>query len=286
MRITVPTVVAASLLAMFGTAAFAQSGCRAPSPDCVAVGELDISMSIGYGERSNPIIGNSDIPLVLLPQISYYGERFFLENLELGFTLHEGAAHTLNVIATPGYDRVFFFRDDLQNIFVSGATLAVNVPPSEMPAVVDEGGGIGREFVITGRHTTYLAGPEWLFRFGDVIGQIDALREVTGEHGGYEVRAAIAAPIVQSANSVVVSAGLTWKSAELVRYYYGVDGLYEPRAALNPFVKLGFARPLSERWTLSAHIHHERLDSEIADSPILAEDTVTTFFAGLVFKLL
>lgn|SRR5512138_632832 len=285
MRLIVPTFVAA-LLASVGQAASAQSSCRAPSADCVVVGKLDISLGIGYGERSNPIVGNSDIPLVLLPQISYYGERFFLENLEFGFTLYEGAHHTFNVIAAPGYDRVFFFRDDLQNIFVSGSTLAVNVPPYEMPDLVDQGGELGREFVISGRHTTYLAGPEWLFHFGDFIGQVGALKEVTGEHNGYEVRAAIAAPVVQSKNSLVVSAGLTWKSKELVKYYYGVDDLYEPGSALNPFIKLGFARPLSERWTLSAHVHYEQLDGAIADSPILVEDSVTTFFAGFVFKLL
>lgn len=287
MRSTVPTIVAA-LLATYGPAVFAQSACRAPSADCVLVGKLDISLSMGYGERSNPIVGNSDIPLVLLPQISYYGERFFLENLEFGFTLHEGASHTFNIIAAPGYDRVFFFRDDLQNVFVSGSTMAVNVPPEQMPLVgtPDGEGGFVREFVIPNRSTTYLAGPEWLFRFGDFIGQIDALHEITGEHDGYEVRAAIAAPVVQSASSVVVSAGFTWKSTELVRYYYGVDDLYEPGAALNPFIKVGFARPLSDRWTLSAHIHHERLDGDIVDSPIVSQDSVTTFFAGFVFKIL
>jgi outer membrane protein len=285
MRLFVPTF-AAVLFATFGQVAIAQSSCRAPSADCVVVGQLDISLGIGYGERSNPIVGNSDIPLVLLPQISYYGERFFLENLEFGFTLYEGAHHTFNVIAAPGYDRVFFFRDDLQNIFVTGSTLAINVPPYEMPPIVDQGGEISREYVISGRHTTYLAGPEWLFHFGDFIGQIGALKEVTGEHNGYEVRAAIAAPVVQSVSSLVVSAGLTWKSRELVKYYYGVDDLYEPGSALNPFIKLGFARPLSERWTLSAHVHYERLDGAIADSPIVVEDSVTTFFAGFVFKLL
>src|SRR5690606_12812873 len=98
-----------------------QTRCKAPSPECVVVGEWDISVSLGAGGRTNPIRGNSDIPLVVIPQISYYGERFFLDSLELGFTLHESDGHTFNLIAAPGYDRVFFFSDDLQNLFVSGA---------------------------------------------------------------------------------------------------------------------------------------------------------------------
>lgn len=285
MRLAFPTLVAA-LVTVCCHSAWGQSTCRAPSADCVAVGEWDISLSIGYGERSNPIVGNSDIPLYLLPQISYYGERFFLENLEFGFTFYEGQTHTFNVIAAPGYDRVFFYSNDLQNIFVSGATtLSVNVPPSLETADAPFFELI-EDYPIRDRHTTYLVGPEWLFRFGDFIGQVDALREVTGEHDGYEVRAAIAAPIVQSTSSLVVSAGLTWKSSQLVRYYYGVDNLYEPGAALNPFIKLGFAHPLSERWTFNAFVHHERLDDAVSNSPIVIENSVTTAFAGFAFKFL
>jgi outer membrane protein len=135
------------------------------------------------------------------------------------------------------------------------------------------------------RKTTYLVGPEWLFTVGSVAGQVSALYEATGRHKGYEVRAAVAAPLVQTTSSLVLSAGFTWKSSQLVDYYYGVDVLYEPRAALSPFIKLGFSRPIDDRWSINAFVHHEFLGSAIADSPIVAEDSVTTAFAGVVFKV-
>lgn len=267
------------IAALFSQVAAAQTSCKAPSPDCVVVGEWDISLSLGAGGRSNPVKGNSDIPLVVIPQISYYGKRFFLENLELGVSLHESDSNTFNLIASPGYDRVFFFRNDLQNIFVGGASSLVSAPTDkEAPPT--------GEFPVRRRHTTYLAGPEWIFNYGRVIGQLDALYEVTGEHNGYEVRAAAAAPIIQSKGSLVVSLGMTWKSAALVRYYYGVEGLYEPGSAVNPFIKLGYALPLSDRWTLSAFAHYEYLDNSIANSPIVSDHGVTTVFAGVVFKVL
>jgi outer membrane protein len=266
------------LAALFSQAAAAQSACKAPSPDCVVVGEWDITLSLGAGERSNPIKGNSDIPLVVIPQISYYGKRFFLESLELGFTLHENASNTFNLIATPGYDRVFFYRNDLQNIFVSGVRGLANAPSGA--------GGPAGEFPVRRRHTTYLAGPEWIFNYGRVIGQLDALYEVTGEHNGYEVRAAVAAPIIQSKGSLVASTGLTWKSSELVGYYYGVEGLYAPGSAVNPFLKLGYSLPLSDRWTFTAFAHYEHLGDAIANSPIVESGGVTTVFAGVVFKVL
>lgn len=262
--------------------AAAQGKCTAVSPDCVVVGEWDLSVGLGAGVRTNPIAGRSDIPLFVIPQFSYYGERFFLDNLEPGFTLFEGDVHTVNLVAAPGYDRVFFTRGDPQNILVNGALST----PGTISGGVDRGDdGSVREFPSRHRHTTYLAGPEWLFSFGRFAGQLSALYEVTGRHQGYEVRGAISAPLIQTEHSLVANAGFTWKSAETVAYYYGVDGFYRPGAALNPFVKLAYSRPLSDRWTLNAFVHYEYLSDEIADSPIVSEPSVVTAFVGFNFKV-
>ncbi|MEP7246215.1 MAG: MipA/OmpV family protein [Gammaproteobacteria bacterium] len=240
------------------------------------VGKWEISAAFGVGQRSNPVLGKSDIPLIVIPHISYYGKRFFLENLELGFTLHEGDTSALNLIATPGYDRVFFYRNDLQNIFIAGAASMPTLAPTS---------DLAQAFPVGKRRTTYLAGPEWTFNYGPVTGQLDALREVTGVHDGYEVRGALAVPLLRSKDSLVASAGLTWKSSQTVQYYYGVENLYEPGAALSPFVKLRYSRTLSARWSLNAFAHYEHLAGSIANSPIVTENHVTTVFAGVVFKV-
>ena len=259
-------------------AAFAEEpACGSPSPECAVIGRWEISASLGFGRRSNPVADKSDIPLVVIPRISYYGKRFFLENLDLGFTLHEGDVNTLSLIATPGYDRAFFFRNDLQNIFIPGGTALPTgtlVPTS------------GVEFSVSERHTTYLLGPEWTFGYGWLTGQLNALREVTGRHEGYEMRGALAAPLpLVRRGSLSASAGFTWKSAEVVRYYYGVEGLYEPGAAFNPFVKLRYSLPVSNRWSVNAFAQYEKLGGAIADSPVISDDHVTTFFAGVVFRV-
>lgn len=256
--------------------AAAQTACKSPSPDCVAVGDLEVSVSVGYGTRTNPVVGRDDIPLFVLPQVSYYGKRFFLESLEPGVTLYESDAHTFNLIASPGFDRVFFNRKDLQNVIVPLAVVAPSFGPAEDV----------QQFEVGRRRTTYLAGPEWMFRHDDFIGQVSALYEVTGRHQGYEVRAAVSAPLIQRKQSLVVNTGLTWKSAETVNYYYGVPGLYEPDGALSPFIKLNYALPLSERWTFTAFVHYEYLDGSIVDSPIVSDREVVTAFAGFNFKVL
>lgn len=261
--------------------ALAQAACKTPSADCVAVGDLDVSLSFGAGTRTNPVTGRSDIPLFVIPQVSYYGKRFFLESLEPGVTLYESDAHTFNLIATPGYDRVFFSRKDPQNVIVAGAGLAA---PPGLQAANDRSGE--ESFPVGRRHTTYLAGPEWLFRYRSFIGQVNALYEVTGRHDGYELRAAVSAPLVQAKQSLVVSTGLTWKSSATVDYYYGVKDFYRPDGALSPFVKLSYALPLSQRWTFTAFVHYEYLGDAIVDSPIVSDREVVTAFAGFNFKVL
>src|SRR5687768_11037420 len=153
--------------------AAAQAPCKSPSADCIEVGDLEVSLSLGYGTRTNPVAGRDDIPLFVVPHISYYGKRFFLESLEPGVTLYESDAHTFNLIASPGFDRVFFSRKDLQNVIVPFAAVAPG-----LQGVTSEAQDV--EFPVGRRRTTYLAGPEWMFRHDKLIGQVSALYEVTG----------------------------------------------------------------------------------------------------------
>lgn len=84
------------------------------------VGDWRVNVGLGLGMRSNPLHGGEDIPLVLLPEVSYYGERFFLKNLEMGFTLFEDDRHQFSMLATPGYDQMYFNRWDPFNFSDAG----------------------------------------------------------------------------------------------------------------------------------------------------------------------
>ena len=272
-------VAFAALTLVVWRCAAAQVGCNAPSADCAPVGEWSISVSIGAGVRSNPVRENGNIPLVALPHVSYYGKRFFLDSLDLGVFLHETDSNTLSLVATPGYDRVFFIRNDLQNLFYSVTGDFLSADPTTA-------GAEGTVKVPARKpDTTYLAGPEWIFRYGKMTGQVEALREITGHHGGYEARAALSTPLIETRGSLIASAGLTWKSAQLVRYYYGVKGHYEPGAAVNPFVKVAYALPLSERWSFTAFANYEHLGAGIAGSPVVSQRHVLTVFSGFDFSI-
>jgi MipA family protein len=261
-------------------AATTDDDCKGASSECVAVGKWNFSVALGAGVRSNPLATGKNIPLVVIPQFSYYGKRFFLNDLDLGFTLAENPTNSLNLVASAGYDRVFFYRSDLQNIFVGG--LPGNPGPAAF-VVRSAASSTPVKFPPRARHFTYLAGPEWTFKLSGVSGQLDVLRDITDQNNGTEIRAALGIPLVESRGSLTADIGITWKSAAIVNYYYGAAGIYEAGSALNPFVKLGYTLPLGRKWRLSAFAEYERLGNAIASSPIVEERYVETAFVGAIY---
>jgi outer membrane protein len=262
-------------------AATTDDDCEASSSECVAVGKWNFSVALGAGVRSNPLVTGKNIPLVVIPQFSYYGKRFFIDDLDLGFTLAENTTNTFSLVGSPGYDRVFFYRSDLQNIFIGlpgnpGLGTFVNRPvPRNTPNAV--------QFPARPRRITYLAGPEWTFKLSGVSGQLDVLHDITDQNNGTEIRAALGIPLVESTGSLTANVGVTWKSAAIVNYYYGSAGIYEAGSALNPFIQLGYTLPLAGKWRFSAFAEYERLGNAIANSPIVEERYVATAFVGAIY---
>jgi outer membrane protein len=282
-------------------AAPALADCKGESSECVPVGGWNFSIALGAGVRTDPVVHEGTIPLVVIPQFSYYGEHFFIDDLDAGVTFVDNDHTTLSLIASPGYDRVFFYRSDPQNIFVTGlgnfnstgstgknpGTGASNGGgnsnnPGQPPP--DTTGLISRtKFPPRARQWTYLAGPEWTFKYAGMSGQVDVLHEITGHNHGNEVRAALGIPLSRVGGAWTADVGITWKSAAIVNYYYGAPGIYAAGAALDPFVKLAYSRPLTDKWKITGFVESERLSHAIAASPIVNEHFVTTTFVGMVY---
>jgi len=289
-RRSVGAIAAAIVCLLCTQATAAGKECSAPSDECVAVGTWSLSVALGAGVRTNPVAGGRDIPLIVVPQFSYYGKRFFIDNLDPGVTLFDGDSNTLSLVASPGYDRVFFYRSDLQNIFAfsptsfAGGSTSLVTKPS--PAIQAEKPANFRELPRPARKVTYLAGPEWTFKHGRLSGQIDYLHEITGHTHGDEMRAALGLPLASVMGGTLSGrAGFTWKSASTVNYYYGYPGVYRAGWALNPFAKLGYSRPLGKKWEFDAFVHCERLGNAISDSPVVDRHYVTTAFIGATYAI-
>ncbi len=397
----------ALLIGCMNSQAEAQSGAGSScAPDCVAVGEWQFNLGLGLGLRQNPLHDGQDTPLLVLPEIAYYGERFFLRNFEFGFTLVETRRHQLHALVSPSHDQMYFNRWDPLNFmeFGSGAASVggitssapigayrvdvrltpaessdsvVSGQPSSAPASdrllqfdgvsgvtvngrpislstgsyalegrmgnnilvqVNEGivtleGLVGMDqlevtgtearirsgedapvnfssdpqLVINAESTTGqlpvssrdvrrrrvagLAGLEYLYAVSGFNLHLQALSDVTGVHGGYELRAAAIFPWQWGEQRWALTAGLNHQSRRVVNYYYGLAAgevpqavVYAPDAAgLTRMVRLDWQKPVSQRWSLRALVQYKQLAQEVSLSPLAAKDYSAAVFVGGVY---
>lgn len=309
-----------ALLLLTATAAVTRAETSA-CDGCVAVGEWQLGVSIGLGMRSNPLVDGDDVPLVIIPSVAYYGERFFIENLDIGFTVLDRPDHQLNALLTPGYDRLYFERWDIRNIFTDpsfdslGSSIAGSeAGPESKPETgsgndVDFESGVGDsldpgdESLISGRQgepvslddrkLAALGGIEYSRWWGPHTLQLQVLHDVSGVHNGMEVRGAWQWQQSRGDQAVNLTLGFAWKDSKLMDYYYGVAaheaGLgreeYNAGSGMNPFVRVGWQRRLSPKWTLRANLQWDELSQAMTDSPLLEQDYSVAAFVGVKYQI-
>ncbi len=293
--------------------------CEHSSARCVATGTWDIQLALGAGLRTNPIAGADDVPLVLIPQVTYYGKRFFFDNLDLGYTLVDRRDWMVNLLITPSGDGLYFFEDDWGRFFLQGGlnTLGANFSPApdsptEPPAVADEDAFEGPQEdqreqespapanpeptqvsppPLRDRNIAALAGVETSGDFGRFQWQLQALSDVSGVHNGEELRFAVSTGTRRDANQLGISLGFSWKSAEVMEYYYGVTQgessgarpAYRPGSGTAPFVRLSWNRPVNEQWRWLASRQYEHLREAVRHSPLTDQNKVMQIFVGGVY---
>lgn len=293
-------------LALCATALLAVSSyaCEPGSADCVEVGKWDISLGIGAGVRTNPVEDGDDIPLVLIPQINYNGEHFFIQNLDMGVIVWENDTRQFNLMITPSYDQVYFDRWNPANFFTdSNALISTGVSGGNKggnEGLTPEIDG-GTELVSPGfkdvverdlrnRRTAGLAGIEYQFSTAIADFQFQYLSEFTGLHHGDEARLSIAKHWGTGKHHVVGSLGAVWQSEQVVNYYYGLTppeadarGPYVADAAITGIARIDWNYELTERWDLRFLASYRQLPDEISASPLINDNKVITVFVGGVY---
>lgn len=292
------TLAVALVPALFAGSALA---CEPETEDCVEIGKWELSLGIGAGVRTNPLEATPDIPLFLIPEVSYNGERFFIQNLDFGFILWESETQQLNVLATPGYDQVYFHRWSPSNFFIDSngfATTGKGLEDNEEVPAIDGG---DKELIAPGfedvqerqlrdRHMAGLGGFEYTVTTALVDLQLQYVTDFTGVHDGDEVRVALAKYWATGRHQISASIGAIWQSSEVVNYYYGVTkpeadlrGTYSTDAALTPVARVEWNYQLNERWDLRFLANYRQLPDEISASPLINDNKVITVFIGGVY---
>lgn len=249
----------------------------ASTPAIAAESPWRLGIAAGYGERSNPLVLSDDIPIAIDIDIAWFGERFFFDNGDLGYTFADNALVTGSLVARFNSDRVFFGRTETRfvNVGLTGDMLDAEVQ-LEVP---------DRDYAVE-------AGFELLSDGSWGHLQFTAHHDVSGKHDGYELDLNYGLGMRGRRWYVEPSVGLSFKSAALNDYYWGVrpeessDALpaYEAGGGVNVRGRLALSYYLSSHWALSLAAEYERLNDDAADSPIVEDREVLGYFAGIRYR--
>jgi len=249
--------------------------------------QWQFSLGVGVGIRTNPVMDNDDIPLIVIPQVSYQGEHFFIQNLDLGYTLFQNEKQQFNVLITPSYDQVFFNKWDLSN-FTERTALSFDAAKDTAtvgPTNVD----IDKR-LLHKRRMAGLTGVEYSHSFYDLDIQLQLLTEATGYYKGSEARLAISKAIDLGKHDVKLTIGTNWQDTKTLNYYYGVTAQealnrvpYHSADGFAGLLRFDWSYQLDEHWSLRFFTSYRHISSSISNSPLVTDDNVVTAFAGGVY---
>ena len=281
-----------------------QAPARAAEASVDTVSPWSLGLALGHGRQYNPFVDSEDIDIHLVVDLAWYGERFFFDNGDLGFTLAEGPAYSLSAIATFNNERNYFsyLRNSASGLATlhtveengeNNAAAAQDDVDTEFSATGDRGLLFGRAgSALPKRRFAVNAGLEWLYlsAWGDWQAQL--LGDVSGAHDGHTAALSWSHPWYSQNQEFALSLGAEWKSRELVDYYYGVrpeEALpgrpaWRGGSGINTFARFSVSHRLTDRWKLVSVLEREFLSSTIRRSPIIDRDTIDTFYLGLLYE--
>ena len=236
-----------------------------------------LGVAMGYGERSNPLLNSDDLPIVLDLDIAYFGKHFFFDNGDLGLTFTDNELVTASVMARIRSDQVFFGRTNTRFINIGSTGQALETPAEVTVPDRDYAAEAGVELLSDGR-------------WGML--QVNAFHDVSGTHNGYELDLDYGIGFRAASWYLRPSFGVSYKSAELNDYYWGVRPseanevlpAYEAGAGINARARLSANYYFSRSWLLTLSAEYERLNDEAAGSPIVTDQAVLGYFAGFGYR--
>lgn len=276
---------------------------QADAPANIA-GQWQISLSAGLGKVTTPLARRDDLAGNLLPAISYYGERFYLENSFIGYSLVEQEHWYLDLAGSINDDGYFFTMDGVNNFGWWDALGIQNVIDRNFETGGIESGGIeqgGREGGIgyppgsyqdIERHLSYMAGLSfnWLTDYADV--RLALLKDISGVHHGQEQHLTVRKRYQYQQWSWQWQLGLSHKDQQLLNYYYNLrphelnltDSWFRLKGSWQYFYGLSVTYQLHPQWALQAFWQKNQLDPDMLLSPLLEYDHYYGRFIGVRYS--
>lgn len=260
---------------------------QAELANCVETGQWHFSLAVGAGHRSNPLNGGRNFPYLLLPDLSYYGQHWFFDNGTLGYSWTLQPAIQLSLVSRLNEEKGYFNRFHLSNLL---NRQMLNSAGLIGPAQKYSDSGELSLADVAKRPTAVDAGIQlnWFATLGQV--QANWWHDVSGHYEGQHASLSASQGWQTTAGNWQLTAALAWKSRQLIQTYYGVEqpleSIYfdQPGASWQPELKLSWNYPLTTDWSVLAFYRYRWLDDNFTRSPLVAENSVRSWFFGMSYR--
>ncbi|GGW81407.1 outer membrane MltA-interaction protein MipA [Alteromonas halophila] len=244
---------------------------------------------MGIGGRSNPLVDGDTIPYVLLPDIAYYGETFYFDNLETGVQFFPSSNTSIDVFVVPNAEKANFSFWHSANILIPAATLSSN-------GLVDKAQQEPQRISVddvSSRRWALDAGVRWQWHNRNHHVRLMLASDISsvynGQHGALEYRYTTS-PTQHL--RIAVGTKLLYKGKGLSDYYYGIHADDKPASAtvytaaggMQIGVDISALYRINNHWRWLARVGARRLHSGMTDSPLVEDNTVYTMFAGVAYR--
>ena len=263
------------LLVLLSTNAIAQK------QQHISTDELNLSVSVGVGVITNPLYGADNIPLVVIPQVAYYGQNWFFDNGRLGYSFLQSKQHNVSFVSEINPESRFFIDWHPQNIFPFKTTAENEILESlhtDSPRQVNINN-------IQKRRVALDAGISYFFVRQQQVFSAQLLHDVNSVYNGY--RGSLQWQYHHEFKQLTLKStlGVNYKSAQLNNYFYGLNsaesihGEIEVGSSWQPYAKIDARWPVDGVNALRFHLAYYDY-SAMDSSPLFEHDYSMTAFIG------
>lgn len=277
----------------------------------VAVGDWQFSLAMGAGKRTSPLVGTMDQNLLLIPSMSFYGERFYFDNGRIGYTLKERQTYSLSIAAELSPITSQYFDLHPANLILGSDNFDNTVLNySEVPSSNHLDNNQDQKDEQSPQPLSFEK-PDWSIDAGitwswfiDDSQQINTqiYTDITDVHNGQRIeldwsKSMQLIDILPTDSKtlqpwqVQVRLGLSIYDKKSSQYYFGIDDRhtedtgahYQLNHAINPHVSIFMSRNVFVDWRLVMFYKNLSLDNGIYHSPRTDARYIHTFFVGLAY---
>lgn len=245
-------------------------------------------LGVGFGQYSSVLHAQSDRSFNLLPRWQFYYDRFYLENLDLGFNLLETPQWSVDLTTKQSFDALLTRGSGLKDSLLTGL-VSTDKP---IPIQMEHDSTLADIVTPARRHFSYLGGVTVFYRNGGWQLSSGLHQDISKVHHGSEWQNSLSYRWQQASYGVELTGTVRRLDQDYSRYYLGVlpgdfrnDAYqYSPGSQWLPSVKIALRLQLTSQMDFVANWRREYLPSACLDSLYFATLNQDLWFSGVTLR--